>query len=138
MRRILQGILLRITAVSLLLLLQGPAMLVQEVAWTSMLVKYSRDKGLSRGVVETFDGKHPCPLCRKAQEIRKKEQQKSPDTPVPPNRRLAMSWGEMLAPGPLVLQPPGGTTVGFPVPAWVSRWTLRNGGPPPHPPPESA
>ena len=54
--------------------MQGPAMLVQEVAWAKMLVTYTQERGLKRGVIETFDGKHPCDLCNKAAEMRQQEQ----------------------------------------------------------------
>jgi hypothetical protein len=35
----------------------------QVVAWSGMLVSYSRDNALSEAVAMTFDGEHPCPMC---------------------------------------------------------------------------
>jgi hypothetical protein len=131
-----RAFLTRLLAVALLMLLQGPAMLVQEAAWATMLVKYCAERGLSRGVVETFDGNHPCPLCRKARELRKQERQETPEKPAPPSRRFSLAWGEMLACRPLNLAPPAGRELDFTLPHWISRHVPRLGDPPPLPPPE--
>lgn len=45
-----------------------PAM--QVVAWTGMIVDYSRGNSLSEAVAMTFDGDHPCRMCK---EIRKQQ-----------------------------------------------------------------
>jgi hypothetical protein len=37
---------------------------LQAIAWGKMIVDYSSEKGLKDGIRETFDGKHPCDLCR--------------------------------------------------------------------------
>ncbi|WP_461783761.1 hypothetical protein [Prosthecobacter sp.] len=40
---------------------------IQSAAWAGMLVSYSLEKGsVAQGVSETFDGAHPCPLCKLA------------------------------------------------------------------------
>ena len=39
-------------------------MLVQSVAWTSMLVTYSQTGTIVEAFKKTFDGKHPCQICR--------------------------------------------------------------------------
>ncbi len=41
---------------------------LQTVAWSGMVLDYSRVHGLQKGVEETFDGKHPCPMCKKVAE----------------------------------------------------------------------
>ncbi len=41
---------------------------LQTVAWSGMILNYSRVHGLQKGVEETFDGKHPCPMCKKVTE----------------------------------------------------------------------
>lgn len=128
----------RIVAIGLLLLLQGPALLVQEVAWVRMLVTYSQQRGLKRGVVETFDGKHPCPLCAKAASIRKQERQTPPAEQAPVARRLLLSWGEMQ-PCPVLRAPPSPEEHGSisRVPPWESSDLGRAADPPLLPPPES-
>ena len=86
----------RLVAVSLILLMQGPALLVQEVAWAKMLVTYTQERGLKRGVLETFDGKHPCKMCAKAAELRKSEGQGDPRNSPQEKKSLRLSWGEMV------------------------------------------
>lgn len=80
----------------LVLLMQGPALLVQEVAWAKMLVTYTQERGLKRGVIETFDGKHPCKMCAKAAELRKSEGQGEPRNHQQEKKSLRLSWGEMV------------------------------------------
>jgi hypothetical protein len=80
-------------AIALILLMQGPAMLVQEVAWVKMLVSYTQERGLKRGVIETFDGKHPCKLCKKAAEIRQQEQPQDPAEKQAPHTTPAPRMG---------------------------------------------
>lgn len=95
----IQTWLLRIGAVGLILLLQGPALLTQEIAWAGMLVTYTRDRGLTRGVVETFDGDHPCAMCLKAAKLKKNE---AGGGPAEKRREEAMrsrlAWAEMVPP----------------------------------------
>ncbi len=98
---------LRICVVGLVLLMQGPAMLTQEVAWVVMLVSYTRDRGLARGVVETFDGNHPCAMCAKASKMRENEDEKEPAERNPGTKRLLLVWAEMISPPGLRLKNPG-------------------------------
>jgi hypothetical protein len=37
---------------------------LQSVAWTTMLAENLRSDPLSQALTNTFDGKHPCPLCK--------------------------------------------------------------------------
>ncbi len=50
---------------------------LQSAAWISMAVSYSIKAGsLTKGLSETFDGEHPCPLCcvvKKGTESEKKD-----------------------------------------------------------------
>jgi hypothetical protein len=39
-------------------------MLLQTVAWTTMLANNLCTHSVTEAVTETFDGKHPCPLCK--------------------------------------------------------------------------
>jgi hypothetical protein len=87
----------KLLAVALCLLMQGPAMLVQEVAWVNMLVSYTQERGLKRGVIETFDGNHPCELCKKAAELRQQEQPDDPAEKQLPAQRQRLAWAEMVA-----------------------------------------
>lgn len=99
----------RLCAVSLILLMQGPALLVQEVAWAKMLVSYSQQRGLVRGVVETFDGKHPCQMCAKAEELRKSEGKGDPRNQPQEKNPRHFNWGEMIVAKWLVVPMDSGT-----------------------------
>jgi hypothetical protein len=37
---------------------------LQSVAWTAMLIDYSKRAPLCQAISQTFDGAHPCSLCR--------------------------------------------------------------------------
>ncbi len=55
---------------------------IQGVAWTGMLVNFSRDGSLIEAVTKTFDGNHPCALCHAVSDGSKKEQKKMVEMPV--------------------------------------------------------
>jgi hypothetical protein len=38
---------------------------LQSVAWATMLVEYSQHATLKKAIVQTFDGDHPCDLCKR-------------------------------------------------------------------------
>jgi hypothetical protein len=37
---------------------------LQVVAWTGMVISYSQDRPVTEAVSDTFDGQHPCKLCK--------------------------------------------------------------------------
>ena len=52
----------------------GHWLVLQSVAWSGMLVEYSRTANLTVAVEKTFDGLHPCGLCREIQSGKQNEQ----------------------------------------------------------------
>ncbi|HUS33785.1 MAG TPA: hypothetical protein VM680_00390 [Verrucomicrobiae bacterium] len=63
-------------AVLLIVSIGGHWAFLQSVAWVSMVIDYSKDAPISVAVSKTFDGKHPCNLCkivRHGQETEKKQ-----------------------------------------------------------------
>jgi len=50
--------------------------LLQSVAWTAMLANNLRTHSLSDSVGRTFDGRHPCPLCKAIAAGKKSEAKK--------------------------------------------------------------
>src|SRR6187551_1842568 len=50
-----------ITALCLSIGLHGIAL--QSLAWTTMVIDYSKRAPLCLAIAQTFDGKHPCSLC---------------------------------------------------------------------------
>lgn len=47
--------------------------LLQSIAWTGMLFEFAADSPVSEALERTFDGKHPCRLCKLVREGREKE-----------------------------------------------------------------
>ena len=52
--------------------------LLQTVAWTGMIISYSQESALADAVAKTFDGRHPCKLCK--QIAKEKRSEKKPDS----------------------------------------------------------
>ncbi len=69
LRRI--GHLLVVTA--LLAAVGGHWAMLQSIAWTTMLADNLRDGNMTEAVSKTFDGEHPCPLCKHIAEGKKSE-----------------------------------------------------------------
>jgi hypothetical protein len=124
------------SAITLILLMQGPAMLVQEVAWVKMLVSYTQERGFKRGVIETFDGNHPCSLCKKAAELRKQEQPRDPAEKQIPAQRQRFAWAEMVASELLKMPVIAGHDISLPLIACTARDSGIGADAPASPPPE--
>ena len=67
----------RITiALALCLSIGGHWIGLQSIAWASMVLNYSQQCSIARALQQTFDGKHPCDLCKrisKSKEAEKKQ-----------------------------------------------------------------
>lgn len=48
---------------------------LQTVAWAGMIVAYAKDASVREAISKTFDGRHPCPLCKAIERGRQQEQQ---------------------------------------------------------------
>ncbi len=126
----------QLLAVVLVLLMQGPAMMVQEVAWVQMLVSYTRESGLKQGVIETFDGKHPCSLCKQAAELRQQEQPQDPAEKRLPAQRQRLAWAEMIASELLKMPVITGHDISTSIAARTARDSGKGADAPASPPPE--
>lgn len=62
---------------SLILAIGGHWAILQSVAWVGMVVKYSESFPLQEALVKTFDGKHPCKICKVVKDGKKSEQKQS-------------------------------------------------------------
>lgn len=101
---------------------------LQSVAWVGMVVKYSHDATLTEALSKTFDGQHPCKLCKFVQQGKTTE--KKQDTPKP-----MKELGKFLPAGrAFVLCPPEFAPTIFSAPNHAD---LRS-EPPPSPPPKRA
>lgn len=72
---------------------------LQTVAWTTMLAKNLRTQSFSQAVSETFDGDHPCCLCKAIAAAKKAQKQSEATAPV-----LKMEYTPLV--GKMVLLPP--------------------------------
>src|ERR1700750_1712363 len=58
----------------LIVAIAGNLVILQCVAWMGMLVSYSQQDGLTVGIQKTFDGKHPCKICKLVNKSERNEQ----------------------------------------------------------------
>ncbi len=72
---------------------------LQTVAWTTMLANNLCRDSFSQAVVKTFDGKHPCPLCKAIAAAKKSEKKSEAVAPA-----LKMEFPP--AAGKIILFPP--------------------------------
>ena len=56
--------------------------LFQSVAWVGMVIQYSQDAPLTEALAKTFDGKHPCSLCKQIAKSKKSEQKSEFPSPI--------------------------------------------------------
>jgi hypothetical protein len=112
----------------------GPHALVQSYAWISMIIQYSKDDGLAKGVKDTFSGERPCPLCKKIDAV-KKDEAKQPLSKEVDLSALAKFRTECLAQEIIRLKPPRHDEHKqqpiFGSAAWMSSWHESPVSPPP-------
>lgn len=83
-----------------------PWAVLQGVAWTGMLISYSRDGSLMEAVTKTFDGDHPCPLCKAVESGQKQDQeQKRTQGPEKKFEAVLVAFAHIV--------PPHGTAVEY-------------------------
>jgi hypothetical protein len=54
----------------------GHWLVLQSVAWTAMVCSSALHESLGEALAETFDGLHPCPLCKKIEKGSSSEKQR--------------------------------------------------------------
>ncbi|MCI0540627.1 MAG: hypothetical protein L0Z50_35955 [Verrucomicrobiales bacterium] len=64
-------------AFTLICAIGGHWAVLQSVAWVGMVISYSQDSPLKEALVKTFDGQHPCKLCKVVREGKKSEQKQA-------------------------------------------------------------
>ena len=81
-------------------MLGGHWFALQSVAWVTMVLDNSQEASLGEALEKTFDGKHPCPLC-KAVAAGQEEEEERQDTLADPTAKLvAVMVAESKAPSP--------------------------------------
>ena len=123
MRRLTRWLL--ITALSLSIGLQWAV--VQGAAWVGMIVAYSQEATVAQSVAMTFDGSHPCELCKAVQ--------RGESTPSTQNVKPNVLKLDLAAPeaGLFVFETPAVSA-----PAWIGSWSPAISTAPPTPPPRQA
>ena len=86
-------------------------MALQTVAWTAMLADNLRTHPVTESVTRTFDGKHPCPLCKAIAAAKKSEKKHAftvqmPKLEFPPAKENAV----LIAPADFRLLPQANTS----------------------------
>ncbi|MES2440450.1 MAG: hypothetical protein V4584_15380 [Verrucomicrobiota bacterium] len=61
---------------TLIVSMGGHLALLQTIAWGNMLVDYSNSSSLSEAVGKTFDGEHPCELCKVVKKSKSEDEKK--------------------------------------------------------------
>ena len=101
---------------------------LQSVAWVGMVVNYSHNATLGEAFSKTFDGEHPCKLCKFVQAGKASEKKQNAETP---KKEVDKSLPAARA---FVLYPPGLQPLTFSAPHPADSRVE----PPPIPPPERA
>ena len=104
----------RLLVAMVVLALGAAPVLLQTGAWGVMLVEYSLDNSLTEAVEMTFDGQHPCAMCRKIQEH---QQEKQPPQSLTPTREVMVLFHEetifCMTPGETISLPQRGHDPAF-------------------------
>jgi ssDNA-binding Zn-finger/Zn-ribbon topoisomerase 1 len=80
----------------------GHLALLQGVAWATMIRDYSRTGTMTAAVEKTFDGKHPCPLCKKITAQRAAEQKAPATVKAEKKAEVFLASSATLIPPPVV------------------------------------
>ena len=83
----------------------GHLALLQTIAWGNLLVEFSSMGSFSEAVDKTFDGEHPCHLCKVVKKSKSEEDKK-------PLLKSEMKW-EVALPAAVKVPLPRGTEIGF-------------------------
>jgi hypothetical protein len=83
---------------------------LQTIAWGTMLRDFSRTSSLEEAAKKTFDGEHPCALCKVVEKSKEQEDKK----PL----LKAVAKMDVAIPTPILLKSPSGVPVVIVVPGY--------------------
>jgi len=115
-----------LAVLSLIFVLGGHWAVLQSVAWVTMLAGYSQAAPLKEALVSTFDGKHPCPICKFVAKGKKSEQKQE-------TQRTLIKLDLFVISSPVALCPPDRFPVHFASPGFSGARSEI----PPTPPPRN-
>ena len=101
--------------------------ILQSVAWVGMTINYAHDSSFKEALAKTFDGKHPCKLCKAVAEGKKSEHKQT-------LLKVETKLDFFLAHNSLLLAPP----LPFVLLPGEPDSALLRADPPPTPPPRAA
>jgi hypothetical protein len=113
----------------------GPQGLMQCVAWAGMLVSYSQEGTVAQAVENTFDGKHPCPLCLAIRQAEETQQERSRPARLPSGCELLKICKELIPLELLSPVPPVAEMQSLSPPCGLDASARRCAVQPPVPPP---
>lgn len=91
----------------------GDWIALQSIAWTTMLIDYSHQCSFKQAIVHTFDGAHPCDMCKHISKG--KASQKNPErVVVAPKADLICATAKRLSRPSFVLLDYPERTISFP------------------------
>jgi hypothetical protein len=118
----------RLLVLALVLLTGGHWALLQSIAWFGMAVNYSQHSTLKEALIKTFDGQHPCRLCKAVQQCNNSEKKQASQKPLARIDLFCVS-------GLFALKAPAVLPVATRFAGAISTFF---GEPPPKPPPRSS
>jgi len=113
-----------LAVVTLTFALGGHWAILQSVAWVTMVASYSQTAPLKAALVKTFDGEHPCSICKFVANGKKSEQKQE-------TQKLLTKLDFFLASTPVGLFPPVPDALHFTPPPSAG---ARSDSPPTPPP----
>jgi hypothetical protein len=78
----------------------GHLALLQGVAWATMIRDYSRTGSVTAAVEKTFDGKHPCAMCKKIAAQRSHEEKAPVTVKAGKKAEVFIASGNAIIPPP--------------------------------------
>src|SRR5436309_11683888 len=62
---------------TLICVIGGHWAILQSLAWAGMAINYSQESSFKQALAKTFDGQHPCKICKVVREGKKSERQQT-------------------------------------------------------------
>lgn len=100
-----------LSLIACLSLAGGHWAMLQTAAWSGMLLEYGRSYGVEKAVSMTFDGDHPCALCKKIEAAQK--QQSSSEAPQAPRTKEIKPQPAAPLPKRMALNDPPSSRLGI-------------------------
>lgn len=90
-----------VMALALFLVAGGHWAMLQGAAWVTMVHDFSKTGSLTEAVGKTFDGKHPCAMCKKITKARASEEKAPATVKVDKRSEAFVASGRSEVPMPL-------------------------------------